>query len=235
MNQLKYVQRILDRFKMSECKLKPLPYDLSVYNENSNDSKELVDAKLHREIVGSLVYVMTASRPDLCYIITMLSQYMSNPTKANLNLAKHVLRYLKGTLFYDLKFHKANMKLIGYCDSDWDTSCDRRSITGYCYHLNSYGPIISWRSKKQSVVALSSCEAEYIALTSAIQEAKFLQQLFVDMQGVISNLIFCLPIIKVLYLYVKILCTTKDPSISIYHYIRLEIQNGNIDLICTFR
>ncbi|XP_064083019.1 uncharacterized protein LOC135199032 [Macrobrachium nipponense] len=78
------------------------------------------------------------------------------------SLAKYVLRYLKGTLHYDLKFSKFDdeLKVSGFCDSDWGSASDRRSITGYCFKLYSKGSLISWKSKKQRIVALSSCEAE---------------------------------------------------------------------------
>ena len=88
---------------------------------------------------------MVGTRLDLCYVVTKLSQYMSKPTKAHLDLAKHVLRYLKGTMNIGLKFTKSNdpLKLTGYCDSDWGSSDDRHSTTGYCYKLNNNGPLIS--------------------------------------------------------------------------------------------
>ena len=112
------------------------------------------------------IYVMTGTRPDLCYIVTKLSQKMSKHTRANLDLAKHVLRYLRGTSEQGLTFRKSNvpLKLNGFCDSDWGASvADRRSITGYNFQLSSTGPLISWKSRKQPTVALSTCEAEYCA------------------------------------------------------------------------
>ena len=108
---------------------------------------------------------------------------MSKPTKAHLGIAKHVLKYVKGKLDYCLKYKKSDspIRLTGYCDSDWGSSEDRCSITGYSFQLSSHGPFISWRSKKQKVVALSSCEDEYMAMTCAMQGANFLRQLFFDM------------------------------------------------------
>ena len=99
--------------------------------------------------------------------------------------AKHVLRYLKGTPEKCLKFKKSDepLALVVFSDSDWggDTS-DRRSITGYGFELNPLGPLVSWKSRKQQTVALSSCEAEYIALAEAVQEGKFLRQLCIDLK-----------------------------------------------------
>ena len=97
-------------------------------------------------------------------------------------MIKHVLRYVKGTLHQKLIYKKSKkgLNIIGYSDADWGSSIDRRSTTGYCFSLNADGPMISWKSKKQITVALSTCEAEYMALTAATQEAVFLSMLVKD-------------------------------------------------------
>ncbi|XP_066954374.1 uncharacterized protein [Macrobrachium rosenbergii] len=168
---------------MNECNPKAIPCDLSVNKLISSDSKELANPKLYREIVGSLIYIMTGTRPDLSYVVTKLSQYMSNPTVAHLSLARHVLKYLNGTLHYCLTFKKSDdpLCLVGYCDSDWGASEERRSNTGYCFKLYEGGPLISWKTKKQKVVSLSTYEAEYVVITNAMQEGNFFRQLYADM------------------------------------------------------
>ena len=232
MNQTKYLEKMLDRFGMSDCKPKATPCDLSV-NKMIDDSDELSDARLYREIIGSLIYVMTGTRPDLCYVVSKLSQYMAKPSKAHLNLAKHCLRYLKGTLNYSLRFSRSDkLKLIGFCDADWGASEDRFSISGYSFQLSSKGPLISWKSRKQRTVALSSCEAEYVALTDGLQEAKFLRQLFADMTG------FDKTCVTVFADNQGAIALSKNPvhhqrskHIDIkYHFIRSEILNGVIEL-----
>ena len=107
-NQTRYVQKILDKLKMSYCHPVKIPCDLSFRNVSSANSSELADPKLYREIVGSLIYIMVGTRPDLSYIVTKLSQFMSNPTVCHLNAAKHVLRYSNGTLDFGLKFSKGS-------------------------------------------------------------------------------------------------------------------------------
>ena len=150
---------------------------------NTDDLEESQTERKYREIVGSLVYAMTCTRPDLSWVVTKLSQHLSCPTKADWITVNHVLRYIKGSIHKKLTFTKSrsNMKLIGLSDSDW-ASCkeDRRSTTGYVFYLNSDGPAISWKSRKQPTVALSSCEAEYMALTATTQEAIFLSNLMKD-------------------------------------------------------
>lgn len=185
MNQSRYLDRVLTKFEMSQCNPKSVPCDLSTGKFLDSESSDLVDSRLYREIVGSLIYLMTCTRPDICYAVTKLSQNLSSPTKSDLNRSKFTLKYLKGTMDYGLKFRKSdNIELIGYCDSDWGGSNDRKSLSGYCFTLGNNSPLLSWKCKKQNTVALSTCEAEYIALTYAIQEANFLQQLLSDMQCV---------------------------------------------------
>ena len=185
LEQSMYVDKLLKRFNMTDAKTKPTPCPLGINKELGNASPLLEDNTLYREIVGSLIYLMVNTRPDISYVVTLLGQYMSKPTVAHLNLAKHVLRYLKGTKSLGLNFVKSNCELniYGYCDSDWGGSLDRKSISGYCFMLNKDGPLISWKSCKQNIIALSSCEAEYVSLTSAFKEAKFLRQLFADING----------------------------------------------------
>ena len=237
MNQTKYLEKILKRFNMSDCKPKSTPCDVGSNTVTSCDHKELADATLYREIVGSLIYCMSATRPDICYVVTYLSQYMSEPTQVYMSIAKRVLRYLKGTMNKSLRFVKSEnpLTLYGYCDADWGSEEDRKSITGYVFKMNEdeQSSVISYKSKKQQSVALSTCEAEYMALSAATQEVKFLTQLFLDMSGEETS--------KGVKLYVDnqgAIALAKNPvhhqrskHIDIrYHYVRQEVQNGSIDL-----
>ena len=182
MSQSHYLKGVLQRFNMADCKPKSTPCEvkLQAYENEENKKSNDEDTRRYREIVGSLVYAMTCSRPHLAWIVTKLSQHLNNPTEADWITIKHVLRYIKGSLNHKLVFQKSKngLETIGYSDSDWASSKeDRKSTTGYCFMLNSEGPMISWKSKKQQTVALSSCEAEYMALTAATQEAIFLSNL----------------------------------------------------------
>ena len=189
MSQSHYLKGVLKRYNMENCKPRSTPSEanLDVYASESDDSDHSPspeDVTRYREIVGSLVYAMTCSRPDLTWIITKLSQHLARPTQADWMIITHVLRYIKGTLNQKLTFRKSQngpLQLLGHSDSDWASSKDdRKSITGYCFTLNPAGPIIAWKSRKQPTVALSSCEAEYMALTNATQEAMFLLYLTRD-------------------------------------------------------
>ena len=133
--------------------------------------------------MGSLVYAMTSTRPDLSWAVTRLSQHLSKPTKGDWTLINQVLRYIKGTIDYSLTFRKSDngLQLIGYSDADWASSTDRRSTTGYYFSLTERGPALSWKSRKQPTVALSSCESEFMALAATTQEAVYLNRLLVDL------------------------------------------------------
>ena len=186
MSQSYYLTHVLERFKMADCKPRSTPCEakLEAYDAPSNEYPFEHNVKKYREIVGSLVYAMTCTRPDLAWIITKLSQHLENPTEVDWMTIKHVLRYIKGSLEHKLVYKKSKngLKLIGHSDSDWASSKeDRKSTTGYCYTLNKEGPLITWKSKKQQTVALSSSEAEYMALSHSTQEAVFLSMLSVDM------------------------------------------------------
>ena len=183
MNQSLYVQNILDRFNMSDCKPRSLPCDPSVYHLLEEKSDPLEDPTKYRELVGSFIYLMTGTRPDLAFVVTLLSRFMHKPTKLHMNLAIGVLRYLKHTAHYDLKYVRSREKLAitGYSDSDFASDSDRKSFSGYGFKLNNNSALISWRSSKQTLVASSTCEAEFIAMHEATNEALFLRQLFADL------------------------------------------------------
>ena len=178
---------------------------------------------------------MTCTRPELCYVVTYLSQHLSKPMKSHYGMAKQVLRYLKGTHNRCLKFVRGTqLKLVGYSDSDWAMSDDRHGISGYAFKLCDESSLISWRSRKQSIVALSSCEPECVALATATQEAKFLRQLLAVLMSQ------CHPC-KNVCIYVdnqETIALANNPvhhkrskHINVkYHYVRLEIQSGAVSL-----
>ena len=163
----------------------------------------------------------------------MLSQFLEHPTKAHLEWAKHVLRYLNGTKSKCLIFRKCmNTKLQGFSDSDWGNSEDRKSVSGYCFSLSPNTDMISWKTKKQPCVALSTCEAEYVALVSCMQEAKFLTQLYKDLTGsTAANVDIFVDNQSAIALAKNPVQHQRSKHIDIkYHFIRAEIQKGYIQL-----
>jgi hypothetical protein len=123
-----------------------------------DSSSELIDAMLYRQIIGSLMY-LTNTRPDIRFAVNTLSQFLVEPKHVHLVIAKHVMRYLKGTLDFGLNYNgNHDFKLSGYTDSDWVGSVsNRKSTSGCCFNLGS--AMISWQSRKQSSIALSTTKA----------------------------------------------------------------------------
>jgi len=145
------------------------------FSKLSDEDAEAVDVP-YQEAIGSLLYAAQGTRPDIAYAVNFLSKFNKNFKAAHWKAVKRVFRYLRGTINYCLSYNFRNSKLIGYCDSDWASeAADRKSVTGYIFKLAN--GTVSWCSKKQPIMALSSTEAEYIALGSAAQEALWIQQL----------------------------------------------------------
>ena len=134
----------------------------------------------YRRIVGSLMWLMTMTRPDLCFPVGELSRFLANPGQVHMDAAYMVLRYLKGTVHQGLRYHRDGGGIVGFVDSDWASCKDtRRSVGGFVFKLA--GGAICWKSKRQAVVALSTTEAEYIAGCKAAQEAIYLTRMLRDL------------------------------------------------------
>ncbi|KAL0559071.1 hypothetical protein IC582_003660 [Cucumis melo] len=135
-----------------------------------------VDPSYFKSLVGSLRY-LTCTRPDILFSVGLVSRFMESPTTTHLKVAKRILRYLRGTLDYGLFYSSSKeFKLEGYCDSDWagDTN-DRKSTSGYVFFIGNTA--FTWSSKKQPIVTLSTCEAEYVATASCVCHAVWLRNL----------------------------------------------------------
>jgi hypothetical protein len=121
------------------------------------------------------MYAMTGTRPDIAYAVGATSAYNANPGEQHWKAVKRIIRYLKGTKNLELEYRQNNERIHGYSDADWAGSLDdRRSMTGYVFVL--CGGAITWNSKKQPTVALSTTEAEYMALGQTTKEAIWLRK-----------------------------------------------------------
>ena len=177
-----YLLSILKRFKMERCKPVATPLEVGKKLQKTTDEDQIFhDTSLYQQAIGCLTYAATTTRPDIAAAVSSLSQYMSNPSVDHWVGVKRVLRYLRGTINYGLRFtSKDGNELVGYSDSDWAGDVDtRRSTSGYVFFVGN--SLISWSSKKQPTVAKSSTEAEYVALSTATQEAIWLRRLLSDL------------------------------------------------------
>ena len=135
--------------------------------------------------VGSLMYAMLCTRPDICFAVGMVSRFQSNPGREHWTAVKHIIKYLKRTRDYMLVFQSENLVPIGYTDSDFQSDQDsRKSTSGNVFVLG--GGAISWRSIKQTCVADSTMEAEYVAASEAAKEAVWLRNFLLDL-GVVPS------------------------------------------------
>ncbi|KAB2610040.1 hypothetical protein D8674_018072 [Pyrus ussuriensis x Pyrus communis] len=173
--QRKYAQELLGRFNMDQCNPVHNPIVPGFKLTKDEDGVE-VDSTMYKQIVGNLMY-LTATRPDMMYVISLISRFMERPTELHLKAAKRVLRYLKGTVNFGLVYKKGGEEeFYGYTDSDYaGDQDDRKSTSGYIFMLSAGA--VSWSSKKQPVVTLSTTEAEFIAAASCACQAVWLRRI----------------------------------------------------------
>ena len=193
-----------------------------------------IDKIKYQALIGSLTYAVTATRPDIAQALGSVNRFSSNPSNEHWIAAKRILRYIKGSIDHGIKLDgskEESVELKGYVDADWGTNPNGRKSQS-CYAFFVCGGIISWASKKQPIIALSSTEAEYIAANLALQEALWLRTLLNDLnflqeqptvinednQGVIA-----------LCRNPKYHSRTKHIDIK-YHFIREKIDNMEIAL-----
>lgn len=172
-----YTADVLRKFQMENSKPVSTPIDPGTKLTKATETSKLVNKELYQSAVGSLLYLSTRTRPDIAHAVGNVSRFCSQPTMEHWKAVKHILRYLNGTQGYGLLYDKKKAtNLRGYSDADWAGNLDdRRSTSGYVFKLS--GAAVSWRSKRQTCVALSTAEAEYMALASTAQEAVWMQNL----------------------------------------------------------
>ena len=182
MSQSEYIKEILNRFGMSDSKYVATPRDRS-YSELVQQESAPENDVPYRQVIGSLMYLIIGSRPDLAFAIGKLSQHPESPSNFHLISAKRVLRYLNSTRDYGILFN-GNKPLTsdGFSDADWaGCKISRKSTSGFLFIIA--GGAVSWRSKKRTCVATSTCEAEYIAKCMAVKESIWLSRLLSDLEN----------------------------------------------------
>ena len=167
----------MDKFKYLNFNVVKIPLDLRCTfkkNEGQSDSQSE-----YAKVLGSLMYIMNCTRPDIACTISKLSQYTSNPNQTHWMAMKRVLGYLKWTQHYALHYNKYPAAIDGYSDANWITgSNDVKSTSGYVFILG--GEAVSWKSSKQTCIARSTMESEFIALNKAGEEAEWIRNFLED-------------------------------------------------------
>lgn len=179
LSQKHYIHQIAEKHLTSPTRTAHVPCR-SNFSDMTRDLDSPPTSKPYAELVGMLQWVANGTRPDIQFTVNRLSQFLSRPTDLHWEAAEHVLRYLYTTRSLRLSLGTSSQqKLHGFLDSDWaSTSEDRRSTTGWVYRYA--GGVISWKSRRQPTVALSSTEGEYMAMTDAAKEAIWLKGLSDD-------------------------------------------------------
>jgi hypothetical protein len=174
-SQSSYIEKILSKFGMDSSHPVSTPLDLNNKIQKGTIEEQISEPSYYQSIIGSIMYAVTGSRPDLAYTITFLSQFNSCPNNTHLQAAKRVLRYLNGTKDWVL-FYPAKQPLVleGFADASYANDLDtRRSVSGYLFTFGNCA--ISWKSSKQKSVALSTTEAEYMALSLTARQLIWLK------------------------------------------------------------
>lgn len=229
-SQVKYINGVLGRFNMQECKAAITPTVMGLKLSKEDNNKDF-DPSLYKSIVGSLMY-FTATRPDIMFAVSLISRFMERPKEAHWQASKRILRYVKGTksfcILYNVSEHS---DLVGYTDSDWDGSVDdRKSTSGYVFHMGSGA--ISWASKKQSIVALSTAEAEYVAATAAACQAVWMRRMLrsLGQEQAKTTMIFCDNSSAIALSKNSVFHKRTKHIDTRFNYIRELVSNGEIVL-----
>ena len=179
-SQPAYLETMLKKFKMENCNPISTPMECGMNYHKIKDSENRCNTTVYQQAIGSLTYAAITTRPDIVASVNCLSQFMSAPSSEHWSGIKRIFRYLKGTIDFGLLFRSNCNVLVGYSDSDWAGNFDtRRSTSGYAFYVGE--SLVSWSSRKQCTVAKSTTEAEYVALSSASQEAIWLRRLLNDL------------------------------------------------------
>jgi hypothetical protein len=184
LSQKAYVETILERFRLQDAKTTPILMNagailsMDQLPSTSDETNEMGDIPYQRGI-GLLMYAATSTHPDITFPIAILSQFIWNPGQIHWEAVKDVICYLKATADVTLTLGGSDKGLEAYADADWASQPHRHSMSGYTVLLHS-SPV-AWSTQKQTIIALSTAEAEYIALTVVMREILYLQALIAEL------------------------------------------------------
>jgi hypothetical protein len=228
LSQGSYAAKIVEKAGLAGCN--PCAAPMEHRTSLSKESKApLVDGTAYRSLVGSLMYLVN-TRPDLAYSVGYVSRFMERPTAEHLAAVKRIIRYVAGTLNLGCRYSKnSKWKLVGYCDSDMAGDIDTsKSTTGVAYFLGK--SLISWHSQKQKVVALSTCEAEYIAASVAACQGIWLSRLLGDLRSTaVEGVELKVDNQSALALMKNLVFHGRSKHIRTkFHFIRQSVEDGDV-------
>jgi Reverse transcriptase (RNA-dependent DNA polymerase)/gag-polypeptide of LTR copia-type/Integrase core domain/GAG-pre-integrase domain/Zinc knuckle len=236
LSQRSYIESIVRRYGFEDLKPISTPMDPNVkLSTTQNPSTGAQYAAMrhipYREAVGSSMYAMLGTRPDIAFANTVVSKFSGNPGMAHWEAVKRIYRYLIGTKDMWLTYGGEERVLVGYVDADGSMAEDRHAISGYAFLID--GGAVSWSSKRQEIVSLSTTESEYVAATHAAKEALWLRSLISQLFGntaeattIFSDNQSAIALTKDHQYHAR----TKHIDVR-FHFIRWVVENGQLRLI----
>lgn len=228
-DQEQYVENLLKRFNMLDCKTAETPMEINLKLEKSQNS--CCDNKYpYRQLVGSLMYLAVLTRPDIAYSVNYLSQFNNSYDETHWKHLKRILKYLKGTKNYGLVFSKDESYIKGYVDADWGSdNSDRKSFSGFSFIMSN--TVVSYECRKQRNVALSSTEAEYISISEASKEAIYLKNLMFEILGISEPIVLYNDCQSAQKLVSNPIFHRRSKHIDIrYHFVREAVANNFVKI-----
>ncbi|CAM8877191.1 unnamed protein product [Rhodiola kirilowii] len=180
LSQAHYVDKILDKFRKDSIGVYKTPIDMNQHlSKNKGESISQVE---YSKVIGSLMYLMNCTRPDIAYCVSRLARYTSNPGYEHWKAIVRVLKYLRFTRDYGLHYTRYPEVIEGYTDASWISDIqDSKATSGYVFTLG--GAAVSWKSSKQTLITRSTMEAEFVALDKCGEEAEWLRNFVEDIPG----------------------------------------------------
>ncbi|CAM8885319.1 unnamed protein product [Rhodiola kirilowii] len=174
LTQSHYIEKVLKKYKYLNCHPVNTPFESSKHLLPNKGAP--VSQLEYSRVIGSLMYAMTSTRPDIAFAVGKLSRYTSNPSEDHWQAVHRVLRYLKGTMNLGLVYSRFPSVIEGYSDASWiSNEEDHSSTSGWVFLLG--GGVISWASKKQTSISSSTIESKFIALAAALKEVEWLKNM----------------------------------------------------------
>jgi len=231
-DQVAYLNKVLQRFKLSNAKPVPTPLPEG-YQPMPNQGATNPELRAQfQQVIGSLLYIMLGTRPDIAFAVVKLSQFAADPTQDHRNRAFYICRYLIGTCDYALVYDgKSDGGMIAYADSDWASDpISRKSTTGYLVKLAN--GVFSWNSRAQKSIAMSSTEAEYMSLSDTSRQVVWIRALFKELGIILGPIPLCGDNQGAIFLASNPAQEKRIKHIDLrYHYIREVIRQKQIELL----
>ena len=235
LSQQRYIEKVLEKFSFANSRLTDLPLgaNFKLTKEQSPKTeaeRSQMESIPYSSAVGSLMYAMICTRPDIAHAVGVVSRFMSNPGVEHWKAVKWILRYLKRTSDVGLCFKKGQVELCGFCDADLTGDFDSsRSTSGYVFNIGSTA--ISWRSKLQSIVSLSTTEAEYVAVAEAVKEKMWLENMLTELGYKQTDSVLWCDSQSAIYLAKNPVFHSRTKHIRLkYHFIREQIEEEQLNL-----